>query len=99
MPDLRIRREHTLGLQSARDIARRWMDDAQSRFNMSCEYEPGEQADTIRFRGPGVSGALRVAPDAFDLQAQLGFLLGPFQARIEEEIGRNLDALLSQRLT
>lgn len=95
MPNLCIRREHALGLESARDIARRWVDDAQGRFNMSCECEPGELADTIRFRGPGVTGTLHVAGDAFELQAQLGFLLGPFRARIEEEIGRNLDSLLA----
>lgn len=96
MPDLRIQREHALGLQRARDIASRWVDEAQSRFHISCECEPGDQGDTIRFQGPGVSGTLRVAADAFELQAKLGFLLGPFRARIEEEIGRNLDALLDR---
>ena len=32
--------------------------------------------------------------DAFELTAKLGFLLGGFKAKIEAEIGRNLDRLL-----
>lgn len=94
MPDLRVHRDHALGLEPARDIARRWMDDARDRFNLSCECDAGAEADTIRFHGPGVSGTLRVAGDAFDLDAKLGFLLGPFSRRIEQEIASQLDALL-----
>jgi putative polyhydroxyalkanoate system protein len=94
VPDLRVHRDHILGLEPARDIARRWMDDARDRFNLRCECEPGAESDTIRFQGPGVSGTLRVAGDAFDLDARLGFLLGPFSRRIEQEIASQLDAML-----
>jgi hypothetical protein len=38
---------------------------------------------------------LTVTPDQFELKAQLGFLLGPFKGRIETEIVKNLDDLLS----
>ena len=34
--------------------------------------------------------------DHFELDAQLGFLLGAFKDRIEAEIVKNLDALLAQ---
>ena len=47
------------------------------------------------FVRPGVKGQLIVAPDHFELDAQLGFLLGAFSARIESEIEKNLDALLA----
>ena len=35
-----------------------------------------------------------MAGDGFELRARLGFLLSAFSVRIEDEIGRNLDALL-----
>lgn len=97
MPDLRIHRQHDLGLEPARAIAHRWMDDARERFHMSCECQSGTEADTIGFQAPGVSGTLRVAADAFELEARLGFLLGPFSQRIEQEIAQQLDALLGSR--
>lgn len=94
MPDIRVQREHALGLAAAREVAARWTAEAESRFGLRCECEPGEVADTVRFRGPGVSGTLHVAGDRFELHAALGFLLGGFARRIEDEIGRNLDGLL-----
>ena len=43
-----------------------------------------------------MSGQLTVAADPFDLQAQLGFLLGAFSTSIEAEIEKTLDALLAK---
>jgi hypothetical protein len=43
-----------------------------------------------------VSGELRVAADRFELDAKLGFLLGAFKDRIEQEVSKNLDELLAQ---
>ena len=94
MPDLRIHRDHALGLARAREIARDWMADAQDRLGLACQCEPGAEADCIRFERPGVSGELRVSTSRFELEAKLGFLLGAFKDRIEQEVGRNLDALL-----
>jgi hypothetical protein len=56
----------------------------------------GETSDTVEFRRTGVSGRLIVAPDHFDLDAKLGFLLGAFSRTIEHEIEKNLDTLLSK---
>ena len=94
MPDLHIHREHQLGLAEARKIAWKWAEDAEARFSMECTVIEGETSDTIEFTRPGVNGRLVVAPDHFELDAKLGFLLGAFSARIESEIGQTLDALL-----
>ena len=96
MPDLHIHRTHALGLAAARTIALRWRDDAEQRLGLQCRHLPGDLTDTIAFERPGVSGTLTVAGDGFELRAKLGFLLSAFSARIEEEIGRNLDALLGE---
>ena len=50
----------------------------------------------MEFTRTGVNGRLIVAPDHFDLDAKLGFLLGAFSKTIEREIEKNLDTLLSK---
>ena len=96
MADIHIRREHTLGLSKARKIAWEWAEQVEEKFDMACTVVEGETSDTVEFTRTGVSGCLIVAPDHFDLQAKLGFLLGAFSKTIEAEITKNLDALLSK---
>ena len=95
MADIRIRREHTLGLAKARKIAWQWAEEVEQRFGMECSVIEGELSDTVEFKRAGVNGELIVAPDHFDLVARLGFLLGAFSKTIEREILANLDALLA----
>jgi putative polyhydroxyalkanoate system protein len=96
MPDIRIHREHALGLAKARKVARAWAEEVESRFDMECSTIEGETSDTLEFRRSGVNGTLIVAPDHFELNAKLGFLLGAFSKTIEAEIEKNLDALLAK---
>ena len=95
MPDIRIHREHRLGLAQARKIARQWAAEAESRFDMRCDFLAGETSDTVAFTRSGVNGRLIVAGDHFDLDAKLGFLLGAFRKTIEGEIEKTLDDLLA----
>ena len=96
MPDIKIRREHSLGLAKARKIAWQWAEEVEQKFDMSCTLIEGEFSDTVEFTRTGVSGQLIVAADHFDLNAKLGFLLGAFAKTIEGEIQKNLDALLAK---
>jgi putative polyhydroxyalkanoate system protein len=96
MPDIRIRRDHALGLAKARKIARQWAEDAEKKFDMACTLVEGETSDTVEFTRTGVKGELVVAPDHFELEARLGFLLGAFSKTIEAEIEKNLDGLLAK---
>ena len=96
MPDIRIHREHALGLARARKVAWAWAEDVEKRFGMSCTVIEGETSDTVEFTRAGVNGRLIVAPDHFDLDAKLGFLLGAFSSTIEAEIESNLDSLLGK---
>lgn len=94
MPDIRIHRDHSLGLAKARKVAWDWAEQAESKFDMACTVLEGETSDTVEFTRSGVSGTLIVAPDHFELHAKLGFLLGAFSKTIETEIEKNLDDLL-----
>ena len=97
MADIKIHREHSLGLAKARKVAWAWAEQVESKFDMACTVIEGETSDTVEFTRSGVNGRLIVAPDHFDLEARLGFLLGAFSKTIEAEIEKNLDALLAQQ--
>jgi putative polyhydroxyalkanoate system protein len=96
MPDINIRRDHTLGLAKARKIALKWAEDAEKKFDMECTILEGESSDTVEFTRSGVKGQLLVSANHFELNAKLGFLLGAFSKTIESEIEKNLDALLEK---
>jgi putative polyhydroxyalkanoate system protein len=95
MPDIRIHRDHTLGLAKARKVAWKWAEEVEKNFGMECTVIEGDHSDTVEFTRTGVDGRLIVAADHFDLNAKLGFLLGAFSKTIETEIEKNLDALLA----
>ena len=95
MANLHIHRDHTLGLAKARKVAWAWAEQAESEFGMACTYEEGDVEDEVCFKRSGVTGTLRVNKASFELDAQLGFLLGAFKDRIEAEIVKNLDQLLA----
>ncbi len=96
MPDIRIHRDHQLGLKKAREVAWKWAEEAEEKFDMECTVIEGDTSDTVEFTRTGVSGTLIVAADHFDLHAKLGFLLGAFAKTIETQITQNLDELLSK---
>ena len=95
MAEIRIHRDHELGLKKAREIAWKWAEQVEEKFDMECTVLEGEFSDTVEFTRSGVKGELTVAPDHFELVAQLGFLLGAFKKTIESEIQKELDALLA----
>lgn len=92
--DIRLHRDHALGLAKARKLAWAWAEQVERDWDMECTVIEGEYSDTVEFTRAGVSGRLIVAADHFDLQARLGLLLGAFRSRIEAEVEHRLDALL-----
>jgi putative polyhydroxyalkanoate system protein len=96
MPELLISQAHALGLPKARQIAQDWIAQAQADWGMACECRLGLLEDEVLFSRSGAKGRLLVRADSFELRAQLGFLLGSFQAQIEAQIRGNLQALLDQ---
>jgi putative polyhydroxyalkanoate system protein len=97
VPDIHIHRSHVLGLAGARKVAFQWAEQAEQEFDMQCTYEEGKSRDAVCFSRSGVSGTLTVTKDSFELDARLGFLLGAFKDRIENEIVKNLDELLARK--
>lgn len=96
MSEIRIHRDHALGLAKARDVAWKWAEEVEQRFGMACTVIEGEYSDTVEFARSGVKGTLVVADDHFDLHAKLGLLIGAFAGTIEREIEQELDTLLGK---
>lgn len=96
MAHIHIEREHQLSLAQARETAAQWVAQAESTFDMRCTYQAGEHGDSVSFSRSGVSGVFTLDAQRFAIEAKLGFLLGAFKDRIEQEIQRNLDTLLGQ---
>ena len=98
MTDIHIEREHRMTLAEARAVAALWVRQAEDKFDMRCTSEKpeGVDGDTVSFTRSGVSGSFTVNSQTFEVKAQLGFLLGAFKERIQSEIVKNLDALLSE---
>jgi len=89
------------GITGSRDgyppqVAWAWAEEVEAKFQMECTVIEGKTSDTVEFKRSGVNGRLLVAPDHFELDAKLGFLLGAFAKTIEGEIEKNLDALLAK---
>lgn len=97
MADIRIHREHTLGLKKARELAWAWAEKVEEKFDMECTVLEGKTSDTVEFTRAGVKGELTVAADHFEITAKLGLLFGAFKATIEGEIEKELDKLLQAR--
>lgn len=94
MPNIHIHRPHQLGLSAARSVAHTWAHKAEAKFGLACVYEEGPIQDVLHFSRAGVQGTLQVQADQFELAAELGFVFGAFQGRIEAEITAQLDKLL-----
>lgn len=97
MAEIRIHRDHDLGLKKAREIAWKWAEKVEEKFDMACTVHEGDDEDTVEFTRSGVKGELTVTASSFDLVAQLGFLLGAFKSTIESEVEKELDGLLAAK--
>lgn len=97
MSNIHIERKHHFSFKKARQIAFAWAEQAEDEFGMECTYEEGDTEDLVSFTRSGVNGTLRVCDQRFELDAQLGFLLGAFKGSIETEIVKRLDDLLADK--
>lgn len=96
MSDLKVHREHQLGLEKARKVAQDWASYAEKKLDMACTMHRGASEDVIDFTRSGVKGTLRVSGERFDLDAKLGLLLKAFAGKIEAETVKMLDDALAR---
>ena len=87
MAELRIRREHGLGLPEARKAAQRVADELAEAFQMTSAWD----GDTLRFSRSGISGALSVTANHVEVVARLGMLVAMLKPQIEARVKRDFD--------
>lgn len=96
MADIRIHRDHTLGLARARKVAWKWAEHVEQKYEMECTVLEGETSDTVQFKRSGVNGSMIVTGEHFEVSAKLGLLMGAFAGQIQAEVGRQLDDALAK---
>lgn len=97
MADIKIHREHGLGMPKARKLAFQWAEQVEQDYAMDCTYEEGAARDVVSFTRLGVNGTLVVTKAQFTLEASLGFFVAAYKEKIEAEIVKKLDVLLAQK--
>ena len=88
---MKIRRDHTLGIEEARVRADRVAADLQEQFSLRSSW----QGDVLIVKGNGVSGQLQVDDTHFELNVKLGFALKLMEGPIRSVIERTIDEELA----
>lgn len=98
MTTFTIQREHMLGIEGARQLARQWANHARRQHEMDCCVHADEAGERVTFERSGVQGDLVADADRFTVNVTLGFLLGGFTDRIRDEVEKNLDAAIAKAM-
>lgn len=85
-----VHRTHSLDKEHAREAAETLAKDLSAKFDMDYQW----QGDAMQFRRSGVKGQLNISTDDIHVHLELGMMLRPFKARIEQEIHSQLDAII-----
>jgi len=87
---MRIRRNHTLGIEEAKRRADLIAADLAGQFNLRSRWE----GDQLHVRGSGVDGWLVVEQNSVELRVRLGLALklleGPIHAEIHRAMAEHL---------
>ncbi|MEM1082270.1 MAG: polyhydroxyalkanoic acid system family protein [Pseudomonadota bacterium] len=87
MSGIDIKKQHTLDLEQAQQIADNLAGDLAKKFAVVYHWD----GDVLSFERAGVNGDITVNQDVVHVRAELGFLLSYLKPAIEHEINRYLD--------
>ena len=91
MPNIHIKREHTLGRDEARASVEKVAEEIKKKLNVSYAWD----GDSLRFQRTGASGSVDVGDDFIEVNIKLNLALAPMKAKVEKAIRENLDSALS----
>ncbi|PSF08246.1 poly(3-hydroxybutyrate) depolymerase [Marinobacter fuscus] len=90
MSAIDIHRAHSLDKEHARDAAETLAKDLSQQFDVNYQWD----GDLLRFKRSGVKGQLDISENDLHIHLELGLMLRPFKARIEQEIHSQLDQII-----
>jgi len=93
MPDIDIKRAHTLGLKGARAAADKMAEHRGKKFGLKGDWS----GNVLHFERPGVTGSLAVDDKDVRLTVSLGFLLKAMRGSIEGAVNEELDKLFAAK--
>lgn len=91
MSDIRIEKRHNFDLQTARQQAKQWLEEAKSTFGLEATYQEGDDVDTVAINKAGVDGRAFLDADKIIFEADLAFLAKPLKGVISSGIQEGLD--------
>ncbi len=91
MATISIVREHRLPVDEVRSHVEALAEKFARELDASCQWE----GDVMRFKRSGASGSIGVKGQEVEVDVDLGMMLRPFKARIEQSINDYLDETFS----
>lgn len=91
MSVITVSRSHSLEYDAVKSIAEEVVVNLAEEFGVKYHWEN----ETVKFKGAGAKGKMMLSANSVDLTMELSFLLTPFKSKIENNITRRLDELLS----
>lgn len=83
MSDINIKKAHNQDFLTARQNAKKWLDDLNARFNLDAQYQEGDGVDTIRVDAKGVNATATIDASDVSFSAKLGLFAKPLKGHIE----------------
>lgn len=87
MSAIRIRREHSLGVDEAKRRVDMVAEDIGGKFNLTSRWE----GDYLRVTGTGVNGRVVVAEQSVEVHVETGFAMILFRETIKTAIEDSID--------
>jgi len=87
MPQINIKRSHTLDHATARQRAEKIADKLKSELNAQYSWD----GDHLKLQHAGAEGSIHVGATELHIQVKLPFLLRPLRASIEKAIHEQLE--------
>lgn len=91
MSVITVNRQHSLEFEEVKAIAEEVVVNLAEEFGVKYHWEN----ETLKFKGAGAKGKMMLSTTSVDLKMELSFLLTPFKSKIENNITRRLDELLT----
>ena len=84
---MKIKREHSLGIEEARRRVDRIAEELGGKLNLSSEWE----GDHLRVHGRGVSGRILIFEDSVEVHVHVGLAMMMFREPIRSAIEGSID--------
>lgn len=91
MSKISLSRPHALPRQTLKDRLNALGSKLKEKYSADTSWV---DENTMKVKGSGVDGDLRIDADKVDVNIKIGMLLSPLKGKIEESLGQELDKLV-----